>query len=108
MTITTERMEKAITYLAETDQTCADLRADMERAEFKAKAIRDALFMRLTGTVAERTAQAGAMAEYHEAMNRYFGFVSAYESVKNKRSTEAIVCECWRSVNSNRKQGIVA
>ena len=105
MTITTERMEKALSYLAETDETCANLRADMERAEFKAKAIRDALFMRLTGTVAERTAQAGEKAEYHEAMNRYFGFVSAYESVKNKRSTEAIVCECWRSLNANRRQG---
>ena len=105
MTITTERMEKALSYLAETDETCANLRADMERAEFKAKAIRDALFMRLTGTVAERTAQAGEKAEYHEAMNRYFGFVSAYESVKNKRSTESIVCECWRSLNANRRQG---
>ena len=107
MTITTERMEKALSYLAETDETCAQLRADMERSEFKAKAIRDALFMRLTGTVAERTAQAGASDEYGEAMNRYFDYLAAFEHVKNRRSTEAIVCECWRSVNSNRKQGIV-
>ena len=107
MTITTERMEKALSYLAETDETCAQLRADMERREFKARAVRDALFMRLTGTVAERTAQAGASEEYKEAMNRYFDFISAYEHVRNKRQTESIVCECWRSVNSNRKQGIV-
>ena len=108
MTITTERMEQALDYLSETDETCAQLHADMERAEWKAKAVRDALFMRLTGTVAERTAQAGASDEYKEAMNRYFDFIAAYEHVKNRRSTEAIVCECWRSVNSNRKQGIVA
>ena len=105
MTISTERMEQALTFMAETDQTCAQLRADMERAEFKARATKDALFMRLTGTVAERTAQAGASEEYETAMNRYFDFVSAYESVKNKLSTEAIVCECWRSLNANRRQG---
>ena len=108
MTITTERMEKAITYLAETDQTCADLRADMERAEFKAKAVRDAQIKHGDGTVADRTAAAGSSPEYESAMNRYFDFIAAYEHVKNRRSTEAIVCECWRSVNSNRKQGIVA
>ena len=107
MTITTERMEKAITYLAETDQTCADLRADMERAEFKARAVKDALFMRLTGTVAERTAQAGASDEYGEAMNRYFDYLAAWEHVKNKRQTEAIVVEAWRSLNSSRNRGNV-
>ena len=105
MTISTERMEAALTFMAETDQTCAQLRADMERAEFKARATKDALFMRLTGTVAERTAQAGASEEYETAMNRYFDFIAAYEHVKNKRSTEAIVCECWRSLNANRRQG---
>ena len=105
MTITTERMEKALSYLAETDETCAQLRADMERSEFKAKAIRDALFMRLTGTVAERTAQAGASEEYETAMGRYFDYLSAWEHVKNKRQTESIVVEAWRSLNSSRNKG---
>ena len=105
MTITTERMEKALSYLAETDETCAQLRADMERSEFKARAIKDALFMRLTGTVAERTAQAGASEEYGEAMNRYFDYLAAWEHVKNKRQTESIVVEAWRSLNSSRNRG---
>ena len=105
MTITTERMEAALQYLSETDEACAQLRADMERAEWKAKAIRDALFMRLTGTVAERTAQAGASEEYETAMNRYFDYLAAWEHVKNKRQTEAIVVEAWRSLNSSRNKG---
>ena len=107
MTISTERMEQALTFMAETDQTCAQLRADMERAEFKARATKDALFMRLTGTVAERTAQAGASDEYGEAMNRYFDYLAAWEHVKNKRQTEAIVVEAWRSLNSSRNRGNV-
>ena len=105
MTITTERMEKALSYLAETDETCAQLRADMERAEFKARATKDALFMRLTGTVAERTAQAGASEEYETAMNRYFDYLHAWESVRNKRGTESIVIEVWRSIGAARRSG---
>ena len=107
MTITTERMEQALTYMAQTDETCAQLRADMERAEWKAKAIRDALFMRLTGTVAERTAQAGASEEYETAMNRYFDYLAAWEHVKNKRQTEAIVVEAWRTIAAGRRVGVI-
>ena len=105
MTISVERMEKALVYLAETDEPCANLRAEMERAEFRAKATKDALFMRLEGTVAERTAQAGASEEFAAAMNSYFALMASWEAMRNKRGTEAIVCECWRSLNANRRQG---
>lgn len=104
VTISDDRMSKALTYLAETDEPCAILRADMERAEFKAKATKDALFMRLVGTVAERTAQAGASEEYSIAQNAYFDLLKSFEAMRNKRSTEAIVVEAWRSVNANRRQ----
>ena len=103
--VTDDRMEKALRYMAETDEPCATLKADMERAEFKAKAIKDAVFLRLEGTVAERTAQAGSSDEYSVAMEAYFGFVAAFEKVRNKRNTESLVIDVWRSINANRRQG---
>ena len=107
MSISAERMEKALVYLAETDEPCANLRADMERAEFRAKATKDAIYKRLEGTVADRTAEAGAHPEYAAAMEKYFGFLSAWEHVRNKRSTESIVIDAWRSLNSSRTKGII-
>lgn len=103
-TISDERMSKALIYLAETDEPCAILRAEMERAEFKAKATKDALFMRLEGTVAERSAQAGCSDEYANAQGAYFDLLKQFESMRNKRSTESIVIEAWRSVSANRRQ----
>lgn len=102
--ITQDRMEKALTYLAETDEPCAVLKSDMERAEYKAKAMRDAVFLREAGTVAERTAKAGTHDDYAHAMGVYFDFVKLYEATRNKRQTEAIVIETWRSLNANRRQ----
>jgi hypothetical protein len=103
--ISGERLSQALTYLAETDEVCAGLRADMERAEFKAKATKDAIFCRLSGSVADRTANASDSVEYHAAMDNYFGVLKQYEAMRNKRSTEAIVIEVWRSLNSSRNKG---
>jgi Asp/Glu/hydantoin racemase len=99
------RLQKALTYLAETDEPAAALRADVERAEFKAKAVRDAVFLAMTGTVAERTSLAGTNKEYTAAMNDYFEALRVSDAMKNKRSTETIVIEAWRSLNSGRNKG---
>lgn len=102
--ITKERMEEALMFLSGTDEECADLRAKMERAEYKAKAVRDAVFRHVEGTVADRTAQAGSSDEYMAAMNDYFDLLRMYEAMRNRRATETIVIEAWRSINANRRQ----
>lgn len=105
MLINEARLEKALKYLAETDEPAAGLRADVERAEFKAKATKDAMFTRLSGSVAERQANAGASELYAEAMEVYFTALKASEAIRNKRSTESIVVDTWRSLNSGRNKG---
>ena len=107
MNISDDRLQKALTYLAETDEPCADLKANTERAEFKAEAIRDAIFLRTDGTVAERTAVAKASPEYADAKEAQFIVLAQYEAMKNKRSTEAIVVDVWRSINANQRRGNV-
>lgn len=103
--ITQQRMEDAIEYLSSTDETCAALRADMERAEFRAKRTEQAVFKISDGTVAERSATAKTSTDTEAAYELYFAALQAHEAVRNRRTTEAIVVEAWRSLNAARRQG---
>jgi hypothetical protein len=101
-----KRLEKALTYLATTDEPCAALRADMERSEFRAKAIRAAVVKLAEGSsAAAREAVADASQEVADAWEAHFRAMHAYHAMANKRSTEAIVVDTWRSMNANRRQG---
>ncbi len=102
--ISQERMEEALQYLVDTDEECAGLRAEVERCEYKAKRTEDTIFLRLTGSVAERQAQAKTATESTLAWGEYFIGLQKFEGMKNKRATQSIVFEAWRSLNSNRRQ----
>ena len=99
------RLGQALRYLATTDNECAELRTEMERCEFRAKVIKDAIFKRLEGSVADRQAEAGSSGEYGAAMDDYFSAMQRYEAMRNKRGTEVIIVEAWRSLNAGRRQG---
>lgn len=105
--ITDDRAQKALVYLAETDEPCAEAKANAERMEFKAKAIRQALFLHNTGTVAERQAQAETNQDYIESMDEYFSALKEWSHMMNKRDTERIVVDVWRTIQSNRRIGVV-
>lgn len=100
------RLQQALTYLAETDEECAKLRADHARAEFKAKSIKNAIFHSIaTGSIADRTAEAEVSEEYIEAKTAEFDYFMRYEAMKNKRATESILIDTWRSLNAGRNKG---
>lgn len=103
--ITDNRAEKALRYLAETDETCANAKAIMERMEYKAKAIRHQVFLMEQGTVAERTAKAEIDHDHQNALLKYFDALETYSAIANKRETERIVLDTWRTVSANRRQG---
>jgi hypothetical protein len=103
-----DRLQKALTYLATTDEPCAALRADMERTAFKAKAIRAAMVKHASGSSASaREAEADASNEVGDAWEKHFKATHDYHAMANKRSTENIVIDTWRSLNSNRRMGQV-
>lgn len=103
--INEERLMKALRYLSETDEPAAELLAMTERLEFKAKAMRDTVFLMEEGTVAERQAKAGSHVEYVKSMEAYFEALKESQHLKNKRGTESIVVDAWRSLNSARNKG---
>ena len=107
MLVTDERLEQALGRLAKSDALAAELHMKMERAEFKAKAIKDAVFLRAEGSVAERQAIAGTSGDYAQAMEDYFQALQAFDMTKNERAREVLVIEVWRSLNSARNKGLL-
>lgn len=107
MLIDDRRLELALTKLAKTDALVAQLHAEVERAEYRAKAIKDAIFLRSEGSVAERNAIAGTHLEYSAAMEAYFIALQTHEALRNERSKESLVCDLWRSMSSARTKGII-
>ncbi len=107
MLVTDEILEAALKRLSATDDLSAELHTKVERAEFKAKAVKDAMFLRSEGTAGERSALAGASEEYRAAMDDYFTALQAHEALRNERSRKIIVIDVWRSLNSARNKGLL-
>jgi hypothetical protein len=103
--ISETRLEKAMTYLASTDEKAAELKADVERSEFKAKTVKATMFLYGAGTVAEKEARALMERETQEAYTEHFQAIRDYHAVANKRELERIVVDTWRSLNANRRVG---
>lgn len=106
--ISEDRLQKALTFLAETDEKVAVLKADVERMKYKRDtvlAIKEAYSQ--AKTQAERQRDARMSTEYCEWVGENQATVQAYETLKNKRATEALIVEVWRSLNSARKAGII-
>jgi len=103
--ITKDRLQAALTYLAETDEKCAKLRADHARAEFAAKSVKNVIFKGGVGSIADRTASAETHEKYRIAREEEFQAFFEYEAIKNKRITESIVIDTWRSLNAGRNKG---
>lgn len=101
------RLEQSLKKLAQTDGPVADLHVEAERCEFRAKAIKDAIFLRSEGSVAERTAIAGTHPEYGAAMEKYFDALAKHETMKNERSREMLIVDVWRSLSSARTKGLI-
>ncbi len=107
--ITPERRDQAIHYLAGTDEELAYAVAHVARTEYIAKKKRQLIFLHSTAkTVAERQAEADTHPEVVEAMDTHFEALRHREHLRNKRKTEELVWETWRSENSNRRHGAPA
>jgi predicted DNA binding CopG/RHH family protein len=103
--ITDDRMEKALKYLATTDETMAELKTSVERAHYKLKRTKAALLLTADGTVAEKESKAITSQEYIDVENEYLTAYLASESMVNKRKSEELITRVWQTVSANRRQG---
>lgn len=106
--ISDDRLQKALTYLAETDEEAAMLKTDVERREYLKKRVRAIEFLAAEGkSVEERKARAEMSTEVENVEHDYCNALQRYEHIAAKRKTEALIVDVWRSINSNRRAGIV-
>jgi len=104
MTITEERMEKALQYLATTDEETAKAKSYLEGKKEQKKTILAVRFLNSEGTGQQKEAEALASDQFDEWKRDYEGAVLDYETLRNRRKTAELLCELWRSLNSNRRQ----
>lgn len=103
--ISESRLQKALTYLAETDEGAASAKASMIGIEHQEKTVLGVRFLDEVGTVAEREAKARTSPEYQEWQESYKSAVYDYEILRNKRVTETLVIEVWRTIQANQRKG---
>lgn len=106
--ISEERMEKALGFLARTDEQAAELKTQVLRKEYLIDLMRKRMFIIADGTsVEQRKAVAEISGEVQDSIGEYLSATLEWEKVKAKRATEELIVEAWRSVNANRRQGNV-
>jgi hypothetical protein len=105
MLITEDRLQKALTYIAETDEQEAQLHALVIKTKKKEEAIFDTIAAIGEGTVLERKARAHKHPDTESAVAAHLTALSEHRHVKNKRDTEKIIIDVWRSENATRRQG---
>lgn len=105
--ISDERVQKALSYLAETDDKCAKAKSLMEGLRHQLKTVESIAFLHATGTMAEKEAYAYVSEGYKEHVSKIENATYEYETVKNKRLTEELIVEVWRSIGANRRRGNV-
>jgi len=103
----TERAEKAVNYLAETDRKIAELKVLHERCKRQNKRIWSAIFLRVDGSVEARKAEAETHEEYQTAQAAEMTALKEYEALKNERETACVVVDFWRSYNKAQQEGHV-
>lgn len=101
------RLQKALTFLAETDERCAELKSDVERTEHKAKVLKHTAFLHIEGTVAEREAKAMTTDSVQNAYSEHFEAIKRYNAIANKRTTEELIVDVYRTLAANRRAGNV-
>jgi hypothetical protein len=105
--ISEERLEKALRYLANSDADVAQLKAEVSRREYAAKLARAKVFLMSEGSVEQKKALAESSEGVQEAENNLADTIAAFEALKAKRQTEALIVDVWRSLNSARTHGVL-
>jgi|TARA_R100000687_G_scaffold7254_1_gene6380 hypothetical protein len=102
--ISEERLEKAITYLAHTDEEAAKAKALCKKLEKIERIIRGEAFLKATGTVAEREAKAVTSQDFRDHVAYAENCWVDAELLDNKRHTEEVIIDIWRTMSANLRK----
>ena len=104
--ISNERLTKALTYLAETDEECARRLGYYRGMEDQTKTIYAQCFNESMGsTIKQMEMHAYTDPNYIKHIDKINEARVEYETMRLKRKTEETIVEVWRSMNANRRVG---
>jgi hypothetical protein len=102
-----DRVEKALVYLANTDERHACLSSEVKRLEEAIKQTKAHLFLLAEGSVAQREAKAIASPEYGSTVHSWIDAYKEFKILDNKRNSEVRVTELWQTLSSNKRKGML-
>ena len=105
--VPTNRLELALTRIAESDERCAELKGNMLRCEFLAKTAESVAFKACEGSIEDRKHQARLTPEVQSAWERYFQAVVEYEKCKARREREFTLIELYRTEQASLRRATV-
>ncbi len=103
--VTRERMEEALTFLAETDEAYAGLKTDVRRAEYVLRRKEAHAYLSHDGAVKGRESAAKLDPDVVAAYDAHTDAMEQFEVMAAKRQTEALVIDVWRTVEASRRHG---
>ena len=98
-------VSKALKYLAETDQPCAQAKGRVKALEYRLKVEKAREMLTATGTMAEKEATALISQGYTDLVDEYESAVIEFETIAAKRERAVLTIDIWRSENANRRVG---
>jgi hypothetical protein len=98
-------MEKALAFLATTDEKAAELKTQSLRMEYVVDLARKRIFLTENGSIEQRKALAETHPDVQEAIGNYLDSVEEYEKVKARRVTAELLIEVWRTTSANMRRG---
>lgn len=103
--ISEDRLQRALTFLATSDEQAAEMKADVARKEYLCKLARSREFLSAEGSVEARKATAEISDSVQLAEDMLATAIVEFEKLRCKRITETLVVEVWRSVSANKRVG---
>lgn len=104
-----ERVEKAVNYLATTDEPAAKAKTLFKGLEAQIKTIEAVEFKKTSAsgmTVPEKWAEVHTSQSYLDHHKKIYDAMLDHELLQNRRGTAELLFEYWRSMNSNKRQGV--
>ena len=101
------RVELALTRLADTNELHAALGGQTDYLDKGIKQAEAHAFLLAEGTVAERNAKAVASQQYKDALDAWLDARIQFKKIDNERQHEQRVIDIWRTLSSNRRQGSI-
>jgi hypothetical protein len=104
--VSEERIGKVLDYLGSTDESCAELKANVARTEYMAK-LQEAMAYKAipAGSVEDKKAEAKMNPQAQADWLAHFLAIGEYEKVRARREHAQLLVELFRTHAANQRKG---